>query len=107
MTTRMHRTQILLEPEQHQALTEIARREQRSLSDVVREMLQAQLKQRRQDATAVRKRRLEALERIRRHRQAILDRRGRRPLEIDVVELINQIRDERDAELTGPIQDRG
>lgn len=106
MTTRMHRTQILLEPEQHQALTEIARREQRSLSDVVREMLHEQLKQRRQDAVAVRKRRLEALERIRRHRQAILDRRDGKPLEIDVVELIDQMRDERDAELTRFIQDR-
>lgn len=106
MTTRMHRTQILLEPEQHQALTEIARREQRSLSDVVREMLHEQLKQHRQDAVAVRKRRLEALERIRRHRQAILDRRGGKPLEIDVVELIDQMRDERDAELTRFIQDR-
>ena len=106
MTTRMHRTQILLEPEQHQALTEIARREQRSLSDVVREMLQAQLKQRRQDATAVRKQRLEALEQIKSHRQAILDRRGGRPLETDAVELINQIRDERDGELTSVIHNR-
>ena len=58
MTTRMHRTQILIEPAQHRALTEIAQREQRSLSDVVREMLQAQLKQRSQDATKVQKRRL-------------------------------------------------
>lgn len=39
----MHRTQILLEPEQHKALTEIAQREKRSLSDVVREMLEKQL----------------------------------------------------------------
>jgi predicted CopG family antitoxin len=107
MTTRMHRTQILLEPEQHQALTEIARREKRSLSDVVREMLQVQLMQRRQDATAVKKQRLEALERIRRHRQTILDRRGGKPLEIDAVELINQIRDDRDGAIAGAIQNRG
>jgi len=106
MAIRMHRTQILLEPEQHQALTEIARREKRSLSDVVREMLQVQLEQRRQDATAVKKRRLEALEAIKSHRQAILDRWGGKPLEIDVVELISQMRDERDAELTRFIQDR-
>jgi hypothetical protein len=93
MTTRIHRTQILLEPEQHQALTEIARREQRSLSDVVREMLQTQSEQRQQDATAVKKRRLEALERVKSHRQAILDRRGGELLEIDVVESISQMRD--------------
>ena len=50
----MHRTQILLEPEQHKELAEIARSENRSLSDVVREMLQKQLEERkRQDlATA-------------------------------------------------------
>jgi metal-responsive CopG/Arc/MetJ family transcriptional regulator len=42
----MHRTQILLEQEQHKALKAIARRENRSLSDVVREMLQKQLEER-------------------------------------------------------------
>lgn len=41
----MHRTQILLEPEQYKALTEIAHREKRSLSDVVREMLGKQLEE--------------------------------------------------------------
>jgi predicted CopG family antitoxin len=42
----MFRTQILLEPEQHHALAEIARREKRSVSDVVREMLRQQLAER-------------------------------------------------------------
>ena len=42
----MYRTQILLDPEQHKALAEIARREKRSLSDVVRRMLQVQLEER-------------------------------------------------------------
>jgi predicted CopG family antitoxin len=101
----MHRTQILIESEQHQALTEIAQRERKSLSAVVREMLQVQLERRRQDATAVQERRLQALERIRHHRQLILDRRGGKPLESDVVEFINQIRDERDGEITGDIHD--
>ena len=41
----MHRTQILLETEQHQALTDIARRENRSLSDLVREMLEKQIEE--------------------------------------------------------------
>jgi predicted DNA-binding ribbon-helix-helix protein len=44
---RFQRTQVLLEPEQHDKLEEIARREHRSLSDVVREMLDAQLAERR------------------------------------------------------------
>jgi len=42
----MYRAQILLDTEQHKALSEIARREHRSLSDVVREMLQKQLDER-------------------------------------------------------------
>ncbi len=41
--SRYHRTQLLLDPEQHQDLEEIARREHRSVSDVVREMIDAQL----------------------------------------------------------------
>ena len=45
-TSKYHRTQVLLKPEQHQDLKEIARREHRSLSDVVREMLEAQLAER-------------------------------------------------------------
>jgi hypothetical protein len=106
MKPRMHRTQILLEPAQHQALSEIAQREKRSLSDLVREMLQVQLGRREHAAASVKQRRMEALAQIQRHRQAILDRRGGRPLEIDAVDLINQIRDERDGELTGVIPDR-
>ena len=48
----MVRTQILLEPEQHEALTEIARKEQRSLSEVVREMVDRQIAERQQMALA-------------------------------------------------------
>jgi len=40
----MVRTQILLEPEQHEILKEIARQEKRSISDIVREMLDNQIK---------------------------------------------------------------
>jgi len=49
----MYRTQILLEPEQHAELAAIAGREQRSLSDLVREMLRLQLEGRRQRGLAV------------------------------------------------------
>jgi predicted CopG family antitoxin len=48
----MHRTQILLEPQQYKALTEIAQREKRSLSDVVREMLEKQLEEHKKIALA-------------------------------------------------------
>ena len=43
MAARMQRTQILLEPEQHRALTDLAQAEGRSLSDIVREFIQTQL----------------------------------------------------------------
>ena len=48
----MYRTQILLEPEQHKILTEIARQEKRSLSDVIREMLDKQVAERKREALA-------------------------------------------------------
>jgi len=43
----MYRTQILLEPEQHKILTEIARQEKRSVSDIIREMVDKQVAERR------------------------------------------------------------
>ncbi|HLE16541.1 MAG TPA: hypothetical protein VI776_17500 [Anaerolineales bacterium] len=48
----MYRTQILLELEQHKALTEIAHQEKRSLSDVIREMVDNQIAERRRLALA-------------------------------------------------------
>lgn len=49
---RYQRTQVLLEPEQHDELEEIARREHRSLSEVIRTMLDAQLSERRRNEMA-------------------------------------------------------
>jgi predicted CopG family antitoxin len=42
-STRFDRTQILLEPAQRRKLARIAKLEKRSLSDVVREMIDVQL----------------------------------------------------------------
>ena len=97
MAERMVRTQILLEPEQHRELAQAARMEGRSVSDLVREIVREQLDERKQAREAELRRQLEALDRIREHRDAILARRGGKPLDIDVVELINQMREERDA----------
>lgn len=41
----MIRTQILLEPEQHEILKEMAQIEKRSVSEIVREMLGKQIKE--------------------------------------------------------------
>jgi len=46
MSEQYIRTQVLLDAETRAALLRVAHREERSLSDVVREMLQAQLRQR-------------------------------------------------------------
>jgi predicted DNA-binding ribbon-helix-helix protein len=48
----MHRTQILLEEKQHETLTEIARQENRTVSDVVREMVDKEIAERKQRALA-------------------------------------------------------
>ena len=44
----MYRTQVLLEDGPHKILADIARQEKRSVSDVVREMLDQQIAQRKQ-----------------------------------------------------------
>ena len=48
----MYRTQILLEPEQHKLLTEIARQEKRSLSDILRETVDKLIAEHQQIALA-------------------------------------------------------
>jgi predicted DNA-binding protein len=96
MSNRMHRTQILLEPEQHQLLSQLAASEGRTLSDMVREMLRAQLAIRQQEAAALHQRRMEALQRIVAHRQQILSRRNNQPLPLQPHQLIDQLREERD-----------
>ncbi len=96
MPDRLYRTQILLEPEQHEELSQIARREGRSVSDVIREMLRQQLEQRKSSREETRKRRLAALERIRQHREEILKERDGKPIDVDLVEMLHQMREEQD-----------
>ena len=95
---KMHRAQILLEPDQHQKLAEIAQREDTSISEIVRTAVQKWLNER-EDAEVLRQR-LEALEQVDQHRQAILSRRKGKLLEIDLTATIDQIRGDRDDELT-------
>ena len=48
----MYRTQILLEPEQHKTLTEIARQQKRSLSEMLRETVDKLIAEHKQMALA-------------------------------------------------------
>ena len=45
--SKMHRAQILLDPEQHDALAEIAQRDGTSISEIVRTAVNAWLEERR------------------------------------------------------------
>ena len=107
MSERLYRTQILLEPEQHRALAERARREGRSVSDLVREMVRQKLDEEKQAEDAVLQRRLGGLERIRQHREEMLARRGGQPIDFDVVEAINSMREEGDERNTPGIPASG
>lgn len=107
MADRLYRTQILLAPEQHKALAEIAHKEGRSISDVARQTIGLGLKQLKQSEEADLQKKLDALERIRENKNKILKRRGGKPIDIDVVELINQMREERDAHILAVIANAG
>lgn len=74
MQPNKYRAQILLEPEQHATLAEIARREARSISDLVREIVDRWLKQ--QDEQRLWEQRMEALERLNQIRERIQQEYG-------------------------------
>jgi metal-responsive CopG/Arc/MetJ family transcriptional regulator len=95
--SKMHRAQILLDPRQREELAEISQREGASISELVRSAVDAWLDLRREDEQV--RKRLEALQVVQAHRDALLERRGGQPLELHVDELLAQARDERGAEL--------
>ena len=70
----LHRAQILLEPGQHQALTEIAQKEGRSLSDLVREIVRQYLTER--DREVQRQRGIQAIEALTQIRKQIQAQHG-------------------------------
>ncbi len=84
-----HRVQLLLTHEQHRKLKQLARLRKTSVSALVREFVERGL----QEETA----RGEAdwIERTRRVTQALLEARGGKPIEVDPVQLLREIREER------------
>jgi hypothetical protein len=84
-----YRAQILLEPEQHRTLAEIAEQEGRSISELVRESVQAYLVEREKETQWEREQR--ALDRLAEIRARIQERHG-----ILDVDLVAEIREERD-----------
>ncbi len=90
MAGRYYRAQILLEPEQHDALVEIAERQGRSVSEVVREFIQYQLEK--QDEKLQRE--LEALEKLRQIREEAFQEYGMYP-----GDPVAEIREEQEREM--------
>jgi predicted DNA-binding protein len=104
MTERLQRTQILLEPEQHEALTRLAAEEGRSLSSLVREAVEGYLITRERDEEV--ERRLAALETIRQHVAELRARHGGRDIDLDPTDIINENREERDREILDRLRHR-
>jgi hypothetical protein len=74
--SQKYRAQILLEPEQHQTLQEIAHREGQSISEVAREVIRLGLEVLEMDSESLWHKRLSALERLSQIRQEIQEERG-------------------------------
>jgi hypothetical protein len=90
--SNLYRAQILLEPEQHRALTQIAQREGRSVSDVVREILRQHLAER--DREAQLQRELRAIEELTRIRRQLQEQHG-----VYQVDLLDEVRAEREQDV--------
>lgn len=87
-----YRAQILLEPEQHRALVELAERQKRSVSDLVREAVAEYVVDRTNSATL--KKRLAALDELERLQAEIRATSGTVP-----EDFLTRIRDEHEEEL--------
>ena len=88
----LYRAQLLLESDQHEALAEIAQQEGRSISDLVREIVQQHLNER--DEKARNQRELQALERLTQIRARLKEEHG-----IYQGDLLAEMRAEREEEM--------
>lgn len=88
--TTLYRAQVLLESEQHEALAAIAQQEERSVSDLLREIVREHLA----DREARKMDALQAVERLTRIRESVQARYGTCPRD-----LVAEVRAEREEEL--------
>jgi metal-responsive CopG/Arc/MetJ family transcriptional regulator len=95
--SKMHRVQIFLDDELLRKLAKIARKKGTSISEIIRAAVKEWLTGRREQDML--NKRLEDLEVTENHRQEILARRGGKPLNFNVAEVIQQMRAERANEL--------
>lgn len=92
MSKRVYRVQILLEPEQHRLLVDIAERENRSISELVRDILREYLADRQETIQVERE--MKASERLQRIREVGIKRYG-----VYQGDLIAESRSEREADI--------
>ncbi len=91
----LYRAQVLLEAGQQAQIAELARRQGRSFSEVMREIVQEYLdEQERRSAEQQ-----SAFEKLKAHREEMLAKRNGKPLELDSAALIHEMREERTDEL--------
>jgi len=86
---RLYRAQVLLEQEQHLRLAKIAKREERSISLLLREIVQTYLEERDQGLRAGRE--MDAIQALHRIRDELRRAHGEFP-----VGLLDQVREERE-----------
>jgi predicted DNA-binding protein len=95
----LYRAQILLETEQQAQIAELAHRQGRSFSELVREIVQRYLDE--QDQLSGE--RQSAFDRLKAHREEMLAARKGHALELDVASLIEEMRQERDDEISSSL----
>ncbi len=101
MGTRCHRAQVLLEPEQHHELTEMARRQKLSVSEVIRRLVDEAIARQRADAENKYRQWLDLRARIDELNEQIARDHSGRPPKVDWTEVIDQNRAERDKQILG------
>lgn len=94
MAERYYRAQILLEPDQHGHLREIAKREGRSISDIAREMIERGLRDREKDRQSRLQQGIKALEQLAQIQRQVFEKHG-----VYQGDLISEVRSERDKAL--------
>ena len=104
---KMYRAQILLDPKQHRVLRDIARRQRRSISSVVRDLISNQLMELKEEQDNQIRHHLAVIDRIEEHKRAVMARRGKRPLAADIAGIIESNRDERDGNILNANQPIG
>jgi hypothetical protein len=98
MAETLRRVQMLLEPKQHALLAQLAKKQGRSVADITREAIAIGLMQlAEQDVLARRAQALKSADDLAERIQA----RTGRPLDIDVIEDLRRVREERDEQIGG------